>query len=154
TVSPVNDAPVAVNDSYVVNEDTVLTVAAQGVLTNDIDVDGGQLSAIVASTTAHGTVTLNANGSFTYSANTNYHGPDSFTYRATDGVATSAVATVSITVLPVNDPPVANNDSYSTDEDVTLAIAAPGVLGNDTDVDGDALTAVFVNGPGYGPAHG
>ena len=145
TVLPVNDVPVAQNDSYIVNEDTALTVAVPGVLVNDIDVDGDALSAVAPSVPTHGTVTLNANGSFSYTPSTNYHGPDSFTYRATDGVATSAVATVSITVLPVNDPPVANNDNYTTDEDVALVVAASGVLGNDTDIDGDALTVILAN---------
>src|SRR5206468_4531191 len=78
------------------------------------------------------------------------NGPDSFTYRATDGQATSAVATVSITVTPVNDAPIANNDSYTNAEDTVLSIPLPGVLGNDTDVDGDTLTAVLASNPTHG----
>ena len=90
---------------------------------------------------------LNANGSFTYTPALNYNGPDSFTYRATDGVGgTSATATVSITVAAVNDVPIAVNDSYTTDQGTVLTIAAPGVLGNDSDVD-QPLTAVLVSGP-------
>src|SRR5439155_6633288 len=81
----------------------------------------------------------------------NYNGSDSFTYQANDGVASSNVATVAITVNGVNDAPVAVNDSYSTNEDTTLTVAAgSGVLGNDTDVDGDALTAILVSGPSHG----
>src|ERR1041384_4153505 len=65
-------------------------------------------------------------------------------------MVTSAVALVTITVQSVNDAPVAANDSYTTAEDTTLVIAAPGVLVNDTDADGDALTAIVVAGPAHG----
>src|SRR5262249_42923098 len=64
--------------------------------------------------------------------------------------ADSNIATVTITVTPVNDPPVANNDAYTTAEDTPLTVAAPGVLANDTDVDGNPLTAILVNGPSNG----
>src|ERR1043166_1689778 len=150
TVNPVNDAPVAVNDSYTVNEDTALVIAAAGVLANDSDVDGDSLSAILVSGPAHGTLTLNANGSLRYLAATNYNGPDSFTYKANDGTADSAPATVSITVSPVNDAPVAVADAYSVNEDSILTIAAPGVLANDSDVDGDVLTAQVLSLPAHG----
>jgi VCBS repeat-containing protein len=150
TVKSVNDAPVAGDDSYATDEDTALTVAAPGVLGNDSDVDGDALTALLEGAPAHGTVSLNANGSFTYSPDANYHGPDSFTYRASDGTATSSPATVSLTVRSVNDAPVARDDSYATDEDTTLNVAAPGVLGNDSDVDGDALTMALVSGPAHG----
>src|SRR5207244_1618813 len=103
TVTPVNDAPVAVNDAYSTNEDTALTVPAPGVLGNDTDTENNALTAIKVSNPAHGTVTLNADGSFTYTPNANYNGPDSFTYKANDGTADSNVATVNLTVNPVND---------------------------------------------------
>src|SRR5207244_2864911 len=95
TVNAVNDAPVAVNDSYTGTEDTLLTVAAPGVLGNDTDVENDALTAIVVSGPTHGTLTLNANGSFTHMAAANYNGLDSFTYKANDGAANSNVATVS-----------------------------------------------------------
>src|SRR2546422_8411905 len=70
----------------------------------------------------------------------NFNGTDSFTYKASDGQAQSGVATVTITVTPVNDAPVAaNDDSYTTPEDTLLMVSAPGVLANDSDVDGDTL---------------
>src|SRR5262249_39835036 len=82
--------------------------------------------------------------------NANYNGPDSFSFKVNDGTLDSNVATVSITVTPVNDPPVANDDSYNTIGTAALNVAAPGVLGNDTDVDvGDTLTAVLVSGPSH-----
>jgi VCBS repeat-containing protein len=150
TVSPVNDAPVATNDSYSTNEDVPLTVAAAGVLSNDSDVDHDALSAVLVSNPAHGTVTLNPDGSFVYTPAADYNGSDSFTYKAHDGALDSAEATVAITVSPVNDAPVAANDSYSTNEDVPLTVAAPGVLGNDSDVEHAALSAVLVSNPAHG----
>ncbi len=150
TVNAVNDAPVAVADSYSTDEDTALVVAAPGVLGNDSDVDGDSLTAVNVTNPANGTLTLNANGSFTYTPASNYNGSDSFTYKANDGTVDSNTVTVSITVNAVNDAPVAVADSYSTDEDTALVVAAPGVLGNDSDVDGDSLTAVNVTNPANG----
>src|SRR5436853_6335779 len=88
---------VPVSYSYSTNEDTVLTIAAPGVLGNDTDVDGDALTAIVVAAPTHGTLTLNANGSVSYTPAANYNGPDSFTYkigRASGGasVAPGAVA--------------------------------------------------------------
>src|SRR3989442_8570021 len=78
----------------------------------------------------------------------NFKGFESFTYKASDGQAQSGVATVTITVTPVNDAPVAaNDDNYTTPEDILLTVSAPGVLANDSDVDGDALSAVPVSNP-------
>src|SRR5262249_58854918 len=82
-------------------------------------------------------------------------GPDSFTYKANDGLADSAPGTVNITVPPVNDPPgtsgaVVADDSYSTPEDTTLTVNAPGVLANDSDVDGDPLSAILVSSSAHG----
>jgi VCBS repeat-containing protein len=145
-----NRAPVAVDDAYTTAEDTALTVAARGVLGNDSDPDGNSLTAVLSAGPSHGSLTLNANGSFTYTPAANYNGPDSFTYRASDGTTTSNPATVAITVRAVNDAPAANADTYTTNEDTTLTVAAPGVLGNDSDPDGDALTAVLGSGPSHG----
>ena len=145
-----NAAPVAVNDAYTTSEDTPLTVAAKGVLTNDTDVDGNMLTAVKVTDPSHGTVTLNSNGSFTYTPTANYNGSDNFTYKANDGTADSNTATVTITITAVNDAPVAVNDAYTTSEDTPLSVAAPGVLSNDTDVDSSTLTAVKVSDPTHG----
>ena len=150
TVTAVNDAPVAANDSYSTAEDTPLTVNAPGVLGNDTDVDGSSADRGAGERPGHGTLTLNANGSFTYTPAANYNGTDSFTYKANDGSPRQQRGHVSLTVTAVNDAPVAANDSYSTTEDTPLTVTAPGVLGNDTDVDGDSLTAVLVSGPSHG----
>ena len=124
TVTGVNDAPVAVNDSYATDEETALTVAGPGVLANDTDVDGDSLSALLLTGPSHGTVTLNANGSFTYTPTANYNGADSFTYQANDGTADSGAATVSITVNPVNDPPSGADKTITMLEDGTYAPTA------------------------------
>ncbi|NOG48612.1 MAG: tandem-95 repeat protein [Chloroflexi bacterium] len=150
TVNPVNDAPVAVNDAYTTDEDVALNIAAPGVLTNDTDAEADPLTAVLVVGPTNGTLTLSSDGSFIYTPNVNFNGSDSFTYKANDGTVDSNVATVTITVNPVNDAPVAVNDAYTTDEDTTLNVAAPGVLTNDTDVDGDTLTAVLVVGPTNG----
>ncbi|WP_254506577.1 beta strand repeat-containing protein [Anatilimnocola floriformis] len=105
TVNGQNDAPVAVGNSYTTAEDTLLNIAAAGVLGNDSDVDfGATLTAVLVSGPAHaGSFTLSPNGSFTYTPAADYYGSDSFTYKANDGTADSNVVTVSITVTPVDD---------------------------------------------------
>ncbi len=146
-----NVPPVATNDFYSVDENTILTVSSSnGVLKNDTSANGYSLTAIKVSDPANGTLTLNADGSFIYKPNTNFHGTDSFTYKAYDGKAYSNIATATITVNFVNQPPVAMNDNYSVDQDSTLTVPAPGVLGNDTDPENDPLTAIKVNNPANG----
>jgi VCBS repeat-containing protein len=149
-VQPVNDPPQAVNDSYTIDEDIQLSISAPGVLSNDDDIDSATLEAVRASGPAHGTLTLNRNGSFTYRPYANWSGTDSFTYVANDGALNSDVATVSIVVRSVNDPPQAANDSYAIDEDIQLSISAPGVLSNDSDIDSATLEAVRTSGPAHG----
>ncbi|MCK5487934.1 MAG: cadherin-like domain-containing protein, partial [Desulfobacterales bacterium] len=141
-VENLNHAPVAFNDSYSVDEDSDLNIIAPGVLVNDTDSDSSSLNAVLVDSTTNGTLTLNANGSFIYTPNSNFNGVDSFTYKANDNYADSNIATVTITVNPVNDAPVAVGDSYSVDEDSDLNIIAPGVLFNDTDSDSSSLNAV------------
>ncbi len=147
-------APTAVNDAYTVAEDTTLVVpAASGVLFNDTDlvVPGpSPLSAVLVALPSAGTVALNTDGSFTYTPYPNFNGPDSFTYKASDGVNLSNLATVAVTVTPVNDPPVAAADAYNAVVGQILNVPAPGVLANDSDVDGNTLTAVLVSGPTSG----
>src|SRR5205814_662758 len=110
TVNSVNDAPLAAADGYSVNEDGLLTVAAAGVLMNDSDLEGDPLTAVLISSPTRGALTLNADGSFTYSPSANFSGTDSFTYQANDGISTSNVATVTLSVTAVNDAPLAAAD--------------------------------------------
>src|SRR5205814_1196676 len=146
-VTGVNDAPVAAGNSYSLNEDSGLTVAAPGVLVNDSDVEGDLLTAVLVTGPTSGSLTLNSNGSFTYTPGANFNGTDSFTYTANDVVRDSNVATVTLTVTAVNDAPLAGNDAYSLNEDCVLNVAAAGVLSNDTDIDGDLLSAALVSVP-------
>ena len=147
-----------INDGYSTPEDTALVVAANGVLGNDPD--AVNLTAAVTSGPSHGTVTLNADGSFTYTPNAGYNGSDSFTYTTTGLFGVTGTATVNIAVTPVNDPPVAVNDTASTN-DGSPAIQI-NVLSNDSDPDGDALTVTGTSGgagstslqAGRSPAHG
>ncbi len=145
TVNAVNDAPVAQGASAATDEDTVL---AGTLLAGDVESTALTFSLVGAA--AHGTVVVQADGGYSYTPAANYFGADSFTFKANDGELDSNLATVSITVNAVNDAPVAAADSYSVDEDTTLTVAAPGVLGNDTDVDGPLLTATLASGPVHG----
>ncbi|WP_227498710.1 tandem-95 repeat protein [Synechococcus sp. PCC 7336] len=147
TVDPINDDPVAAGDSFSVDEDATLTVdAAADVLANDSDIDGDSLSAALVSDVSNGTLTLNADGSFEYTPDADFNGSDSFTYAVSDGNGGTDTATVTLTVDPVNDDPVAAGDSFSVDEDATLTVdAAAGVLANDSDIDGDSLSAALVS---------
>ncbi|WP_195760042.1 Ig-like domain-containing protein, partial [Flavobacterium sp. LC2016-23] len=152
TINPVNDAPVAIADSYSVNESGTLTATiANGILANDTDAEGNALTAILVTGPTNGTLTLNADGTFTYIHNGSETTTDSFTYKANDGNADSNTVTVDITINPVNDAPVAIADSYSVNESGTLtATIANGILANDTDAEGNALTAILVTGPTNG----
>lgn len=142
-----NAVPVTQPDSYTLDEDGALTPAA-GVLANDSDPEGQLLAAALVANVQHGTLALQSAGGFTYTPATNYFGPDSFTYTATDGVRTSAPVTVSLTVEAVNDAPVAVGDTYGVRVDTTLDItAANGVLRNDSDVDNTALTVALIAPP-------
>ena len=107
-----------------------------GLLANDTDPDGLPLTVVLESGPSHGSVILNADGTFTYSPGLNYEGPDSFTYRADNG-ALSAVATVSIAVIPgPNKIPETQPDTYATTEEVPYSRnALQGVLANDIDPD-------------------
>ena len=147
----VNNAPVAVVDAYTTNEDESLVVPQSiGVLVNDTDEDGDTLTAVLVSHVSHGTMMLEPDGSFAYASWENFYGTDSFTYQVFDGTDYSESATVTITVTPVNDAPVAVGESYSTDEDTELFIAAPGLLANDTDVDSSILQIVLCSLPVHG----
>ena len=106
TINPVNDAPVAEDDAYTTDEDVMLNVPAPGVLENDTDPDSPVLTAVLVDTVSHGELVLNADGSFVYTPDQDYNGTDTFTYKASDGDLESEVATVTITINPVNDAPV------------------------------------------------
>jgi VCBS repeat-containing protein len=159
-VSAVNDTPVASNDSYTMNQGDVLTVAAAGVLANDTDVENNPLTATKLTNPAHGTVTFNANGGFTYTPDANFYGQDSFTYRASDASSNSTPATVSISVLarPVITPPPGQQRVFSSAALRFSATNAPdlnAIRVSDPDSTALTLTLTVTNGTlGIGVTNG
>jgi hypothetical protein len=148
-VTPVNDAPVAANDAASTAEDTSVS---SNVLSNDTDVDEATaLTArlVGAPSADHGTVVLNANGTFTFTPAASFAGAATFTYVANDGEADSNVGVATITVTEVNDAPTAVNDLATTAEDASIDIA---VLDNDSDADGDTIALSSVGTPAHGIA--
>ncbi len=140
----INDnVPSAADDSFNLNEDGTLNVAASGVLTNDADLDGDPLTASLVTGPSNGSLVLNPNGSFTYSPNANFFGTDTFSYQANDGAMNSNVATVTITVNEINDPPVNAVPGVAlVDEDASLVFSAANgnaITVSDVDVGGGLL---------------
>ncbi|MEH2468876.1 fructose-specific component phosphotransferase system IIB-like protein [Nitrobacteraceae bacterium AZCC 2161] len=148
--SPVNQPPVANNDSgFSTAQNTVLTIAASALLANDSDPNGDPLTITGVSGAVNGTVSFNAQANtVSFTPTTGYTGAASFNYSISDGRSGTANAAVSLTVnSPVNQPPVANNDSgFSTAQNTALTIAASALLANDTDPNGDPLTITGVSG--------
>ncbi|MCP5160676.1 MAG: tandem-95 repeat protein [Hahellaceae bacterium] len=150
TVNDINDLPVTVADSASTNEDTAVLI---NVLANDSDVDGtlNPASVVISTSALHGTTLINTTtGAITYTPNANYNGADSFAYQvADDDAGLSSPATVSLTINSVNDLPVANNDSVSTNEDTQVII---NILANDIDVDGTLVpsSVVVIQAPLHG----
>ena len=143
-----NSPPDAVDDSANILEDSGANTI--NVLTNDTDANSGDTLTVTAVTQgAHGSV-VNNSTSVSYTPNHDFFGTDSFTYTIDDGHSATDTATVHVTVTNVNDPPIANADSYNMNQDTTMSPAAPGVVGNDTDIDGDALTAHLATNVSHG----
>src|SRR5207245_1476799 len=136
TVMHVNHAPVAAAQTVTTAEDT-----AKAVVLTATDVDGDTLTYSVVAGPTHGALSGTA-PNITYTPAANYNGADSFTFKANDGTLDSNVATVTITVTAVNDPPVANAQAVTTAEDTAKPITLTGA-----DVDGDTLTYSIVVGP-------
>ncbi|MDQ1144220.1 VCBS repeat-containing protein [Bacillus sp. SORGH_AS 510] len=140
-IQAVNDAPVAKADSFKVKEDETLTVDANSsILKNDEDVEGSPLKIKLVSETAHGKLTLNEDGTFTYEPKANFNGTDQFVYKANDGELDSEEQTVTIEVEAVNDAPVAEAGTLKVTED----IQAEGKL-TGTDVENSELTYTIVD---------
>ncbi|MCB1889978.1 MAG: retention module-containing protein, partial [Rhodocyclaceae bacterium] len=141
-VSPVNDAPIAVDDGPLsTDEDTPLT--GINVLGNDSDPDGDPLT-VTSATSPNGTVVINPDGTLDFTPTGDFNGPTTITYTVDDGNGGTDTATVTINVNPVNDAPVANDDSGTTQEDVPVTFTAAELLSNDSDIDGDTLTIASV----------
>ena len=145
-ITPVNDAPVAVDDTANVVRNSSVTIP---VLVNDSDVEGDALTPVLVAGAgpSHGTVTVNPDGTITYTPELGYLGPDSFTYQASDGDLLSNEASTTVSVNVLNTAPVAVDDTAQLDEDASVMIA---VLGNDQDAELDQLSAELVTGPSHG----
>ena len=150
-VRPVNDAPVAADDAATTDEDTVVVIQVLG---NDSDVDGEPLSVVAVTSPAHGTITLNGDNTLTYTPAPNFFGSDAVSYTVRDGSGVEATAVVNITVVAVNDAPVAVADGATTvvspNGGATAVII--NVLANDSDIEGDSLTVSAVTAPAFGTA--
>ena len=142
TINGAADAPIAVDDAVSGNEDTVIV---GNVLKNDSDVDGDTLTANLVSGPAHGSLTLSADGNFSYTPDADWNGTDSFTYTANDGALDSNVATMTITVNPVNDAPtVLSSAGTAATENAAYSYTI-----TSRDVDGDDLTITASNLPAW-----
>lgn len=139
----VNHAPVATAQTVSLDEDTSIAITLAGT-----DADGDTVVSTLLTPPIHGQLSGVA-PALTYAARPNYFGPDSFTFRVNDGLASSLAATVSINVRPVNDPPVARAQTVSVNEDTPLAITLTA-----SDVEGDTLTYSVANPPAHGTLSG
>jgi hypothetical protein len=143
-VTSVNDAPVAAEDTASTLEDTPVTIDAATLIGNGSDAEGDALQVASVGGAVNGTVAFDDDGNVVFTPTADFHGSASFVYTLTDGEGASNEATVTVTVEPVEDVPVAAADSVATGEDTPLTIAAATLLGNDGDADGDTITIASV----------
>ncbi len=141
TVTPVNDAPQAEDLTIIIQEDEVVSFTLTG-----SDPENAPLTFSVVSDPEHGALSGIA-PNMTYTPAANYSGTDSFTYTVNDGELDSALAAVTVHIIQVNNPPVANDDSVSTSEDTAVTI---NVLANDTDEEGASLSISSFTQPSFG----
>ncbi|MEH6644898.1 Ig-like domain-containing protein [Sulfitobacter sp.] len=133
-------APVAMDDAAETDEDTSVTIP---VLANDTDPDGDTLE-VVEATSPDGTVTINDDGTLEFTPNPDFNGEATITYTITDGNGGDDTAEVVVTVNPVNDGPLAEDDTAETD--IGTPVTVP-VLDNDSDIEGDPLTVISASSP-------
>jgi Bacterial Ig domain/Immunoglobulin I-set domain/Immunoglobulin domain len=143
-VTPENDAPLANAQALVMDEDSTALIELKG-----SDVDGDALTFSIATGPAHGILTPGSGQSYVYSPSTNFFGTDTFTFRANDGQLDSAEATVSITILPINDSPVAYGQTVTARRQQSTTISLNGY-----DVDGDTLAYSVIDLPLHGTLSG
>jgi Ca2+-binding RTX toxin-like protein len=152
-VTAVNDAPVAVLDTVpAFDENTSLVIDASTLLANDSDVDGNTVSLIAVTGNADVTVVLDPDGMITITPRADFFGAAHFDYTLQDSQGATSISRVNLSVTSVNSAPVAGPDSFATDEDVPIFIAATSLLSNDTDADGDTLTILRVEAASGGTA--
>ncbi|KIN72244.1 cadherin-like domain-containing protein [Sulfitobacter guttiformis] len=140
SVGEASDPPVALDDTAETDEDTPVTIA---VLANDSDPDGDPLT-VTSATSPEGTVVINDDGTLEFTPNADFDGPATITYTITDGNGGQATATVDVTVNPVNDGPLAEDDSATTEIDTPVTVP---VLANDSDPEGDPISVISASSP-------
>ena len=143
-VVPANESPVADDDNYTTDEDVVLSA---NVGDNDTDADGDVLTFAVTTNVVNGTLQFNADGSFTYTPNAEFSGSDSFSYSVCDPAGVCDYADVTITIIPVNDTPIAVDDFIAAEED---DIVSNTVATNDSDAENDLLTFSMIDSTANG----
>jgi hypothetical protein len=137
--------PLVTEASYAVDEDTPLTVAAPGVLANDTGVFSTNLTAVLVTGPTNGVLNLSSNGAFTYQSSTNFNGYDSFTYRALDGPTDLGTAAVTITVNPINNPPVLPPQGNRTIAELSTLVVTN--MATDLDLPPNNLSYNLLNPP-------
>ena len=142
-ITPVNDAPIANGQAVVTSENTAVEITLTGT-----DHENSALTFSIQSSPTNGTLT-GSGAAWTYEPDANYEGGDSFTFIANDGELDSEPATVSITVTRTNEPPVAEDQTVSTNEDVPLGVILTG-----SDPDNDPITYVVSANPSHGTLSG
>jgi len=141
----INDAPLATGDTASTSEDSATSIP---VLENDSDIDNASLSIADVGTPDLGTAVISGTR-LLYSPTQDFFGSDVFTYTITDGLLFDTAA-IMVSITGVNDAPIAMEDEYLADQETPLVISTPGVLVNDSDVEGDDLTATLIGQPDYG----
>jgi len=144
-ISVINDDPFGVNDSYVVNEGETINVGSNtGLLNNDTDSENDLLSASLLVGPNHGSLSVNSDGSFSYTHDGSETSTDAFVYQVDDGQGGTSTASVVLNVLPVNDAPTGVGESYTVDEDQALS---QDVSANDFDTESSTLSYTVQDGP-------
>ena len=150
TVNAVNDVPVANDDTLETTEDTPLAFPPGLLLGNDTDRERDVLSVILGSGPRLGTLVTTVDGTIVYTPDADVNGTDTFTYWVSDGAAISAPATVTITIIPVDDGPLVTNDALSATEDSPLTFTTGALLDNDVHTGGGTLDVGSFTQPANG----
>lgn len=144
TIEASNTPPVAIADTYSAPQGGTITITAPGVLSNDTDADGNTITAVKVSNPANGALNLNANGSFTYIHNNGTSTSDSFTYKVIDAGSEGNTVTVSISITPVNSPPLVSAISKTSNGSLPIPFTAADFTSKYTDPNGDPLVKVKI----------
>ncbi|MBT0082552.1 tandem-95 repeat protein, partial [Vibrio alginolyticus] len=147
SVTPENDPPVAGSTSYTVHEDNSITISDEQLLANSSDIEGDVSIDSVSYSGNDGVLEINGDGTYTFSPNENFNGEVSLDVVVVDEDGATDSTTAGITVLEVNDPPIAGTTSYTIDEDEVITISAEQLLANSSDIEGEvALDSVSYSG--------